>query len=170
MPTSLCWKAKAIVCGKVKSKSRHGERKLDRAGLPPSRSQSLSPTAEHAPPLQPLGSAFGFEPLPARILSGTGPLRLAPGYRTPSRTQPSRTSSAPGTFSSLLLASLGRNQTPTTTIWILAIPGSQSPRRFAALLDPANRSSANRRVIKKPRFLMRANITVQNGSCNAILH
>src|SRR6516164_4944247 len=88
MPTSLCWKGKAIVCGKVKSKSRHGARKHDRTGLHPSSSQRLSPTAQHAPPLQPLGPASGFQPLPTQLLSGVGPLRLTPGQRTPSGAQP----------------------------------------------------------------------------------
>src|SRR5215831_17574240 len=95
MPTSLCWKGKAIVCGKVKSKSRHGVRKHDRTGLHPSPSQRLSPTAQHPPPLQPLGPASGFQPLPTRLLSGVGPLRLTPGQRTPSGVQPSRTPPLP---------------------------------------------------------------------------
>src|SRR6516165_3719570 len=154
---SRCWKARAIVCAKVKSKSPPGARKHERTGLHPSPSQSLSPTAEHASPLPPLRPVPGLQPLPTRLLTGAGPIRLTPGHRTPSAAQPGPTSSAPGPFSSLLPAGLGRNQSPTTPTWILAISGSQSPRRFAAPFYPAVRPSANRRVIKKPRFLMRAN-------------
>src|SRR6516225_10123301 len=158
MPTSLCWKGKAIGCGKVKSKSRHGARKHDRTGLHPSSSQRLSPTAQHAPPLQPLGPASGFQPLPTRLLSGVGPLRLTPGQRTPSGTQPGRTPSAPGAFSSLLPAGLGRNQVAAASSWLPRIPGSETPLGPAAACSPTDSPSANRRSLKKPRFLMRANM------------
>src|SRR5215469_6256028 len=158
MPTSLCWKGKAIVCGKVKSKSRHGARKHDSTVLHPSPSRRLSPTAQHAPPLQPLGPASGFQPLPTRLFSGVGPLRFTPGQRTPSGAQPGRTPSAPGAFSSLLLAGLGRNQVAAASSWLPRIPGSETPLGPAAACSPIDRPSANRRSLKKPRLLMRANI------------
>src|SRR5215469_7501382 len=157
MPTSLCWRGKAIVCGKVKSKSRHGARKHDRTGLHPGSSQRLSPTTQHTPPLQPLGPASGFQPLPTWLLSGVGPLRLTPGQRTPSGAQPGRTLSAPGAFSSLLPAGLGRNQFAAASSWLPRIPGNETPIVPAAACSPTDRPSANRRALRKPRFLMRAN-------------
>jgi len=142
---------------KVKWRSPPGARNHDPTGLHPRPSQFVSSTAEYSSSLQPLRPAFSFHPLPARIPSGSGPLCFAPGHRPPSRSRP-RPPSASGAFSLLLLTGLRRNQAPAASSWLPAIPGTQN-QLIERANDPAlrNDSPPNRRVIKKPRFLMRAN-------------
>src|SRR6266852_6911669 len=79
MPTSLFSKVKAIAFVKVKWRSPPGARNHDPTGLHPRPSPFVSSTAEYSSSLQPLRPAFGFHPLPARILSRSGPLCFAPG-------------------------------------------------------------------------------------------
>ena len=169
MPTSLFSKVKAIAYVKVKWRSPPGARNHDPTGLHPRPSQFVSSTAEYSSSLQPLRPAFSFHPLPARIPSGSGPLCLAPGHRLPSRSRPGPPS-ASGAFSLLLLTGLRRNQAPAASSWLPAIPGTQN-QLIERANDPAlrNDSPPNRRVIKKPRFLMRANRSVRERLRRSIL-